>query len=254
MDRKLWQRRMSETSCPPWQCPVCSKGIVTLVPKSLVRHETIESKKAHTHDAWEPDWIEYRFTAWGECKNPACKQLHAIGGTGGVTSYIDDEEGNYAYGDFFEPKFCSPMPEMIHTPAKCPQEVVNELNAAFALFWSSPAACAGRIRVAIECLMNDLGIPVKKKTVKGKYADLSLHRRIDIFAAKNPVIGQQLMALKWLGNSGSHSNDVSQTDILDAFEILEHSLDEIVEKRSIRITALAKKLTKAHKGKTRARP
>jgi len=56
----------------------------------------------------------------------------------------------------------------------------------------------------------------------------------------------QLMALKWLGNSGSHSGEVSRDDLLDAFEILEHALAELLEQKSERIAALAKKMTAKH--------
>jgi hypothetical protein len=55
------------------------------------------------------------------------------------------------------------------------------------------------------------------------------------------------MALKWLGNTGTHSAEVSEDDLLDAFEILEHALIEIIEKRSTKVAELAKKLTKKHR-------
>jgi hypothetical protein len=76
--------------------------------------------------------------------------------------------------------------------------------------------------------------------------DLSLHARLDAFATTEPVVGPKLMALKWLGNAGSHDGEVSKADLLDAFEILEHALGEIVEKRSKRVATLAKKLMKKH--------
>ena len=54
------------------------------------------------------------------------------------------------------------------------------------------------------------------------------------------------MALKSLGNSGAHEGSISREDLLDAFEVLEHSLEEIIEQRSKRVAALSKKLTKKH--------
>ena len=54
------------------------------------------------------------------------------------------------------------------------------------------------------------------------------------------------MALKWVGNAGSHEGNVTQSDTLDAFEILEHTLIEIVDKHSAKIAALVEKLTKKH--------
>jgi hypothetical protein len=139
------------------------------------------------------------------------------------------------------------MPEMFDLPAKCPDEVRGELQAAFQIFWPQPAACAGRLRVALECLMNYLGVPKRKKTKKGTFSDLTLHVRIDTFAASEPLIGAQLMALKWLGNAGSHARDVTKDDLLDAFQIMEHALGELIDRRSANMAVLAKKLTKKHR-------
>jgi len=61
-----------------------------------------------------------------------------------------------------------------------------------------------------------------------------------------PAVGAQLMALKWLGNTASHEGSVSRDDLLDAFEILEHSLSELIEQRSARVAELARQLTKKH--------
>lgn len=97
--------------------------------------------------------------------------------------------------------------------------------------------------------MNHVGIPKRKKGTNGKFFDLTLHARIEAFVKKEPAIGPQLMALKWLGNTGSHDSNVSTNDLLDAFEILEHSLREIIGGHSAKVAALAKKLTKKHANK-----
>lgn len=76
-----------------------------------------------------------------------------------------------------------------------------------------------------------------------------LHNVIESFAENNPTLGAQLMALKWLGNTASHEGSVNRTELLDAFEILEYSLSELIERRSERIALLANKLTAKHQGK-----
>jgi hypothetical protein len=95
--------------------------------------------------------------------------------------------------------------------------------------------------------MNILGIQNRKKASNGKLVDLSLHGRIEIFAKKNHDVGIQLMALKWLGNTGSHSHAVDSKDLLDAMEIMEHALMEIIEKRREKVAKLAKGLQKRHR-------
>lgn len=54
------------------------------------------------------------------------------------------------------------------------------------------------------------------------------------------------MALKWIGNTGSHGSYMSTNDLLDSFEIMEHALAEIIGGHSARVAAIAKKLTKKH--------
>ncbi len=245
MNRSLWTESLTKVSCPAWPCPTCSKGSLALVQKSLTFKQTIESQRACRHAEWDPDWISYIFTAWAECQHPPCKERFAIVGIGGVEPAFGPE-GETDWEDFFSPKMCHPMPEIINIPTKCPAEVRAELLAAFALFWSNYAASAGRIRVALECLMTHMGVPKRRKSAKGKYFELNLHTRIDACAASMPTIGQQLIALKWLGNSGSHDGKVNGNDLLDAFEILEHTLGEIIDRRSKKVAALAKKLTKKH--------
>jgi hypothetical protein len=245
MRRDLWSKSIGEHFMPEWPCPVCHRGHTQLVAKSLRYEETEESKRLHDHEAWDPDWIVYVFTAWGECSHQGCKQLFAISGTGSVDQYYTEEGEDETYA-YFKPSVCHPMPDIITLPAKSPDSVDRELRIAFALFWRHREACAGRIRVALEMLMDYLQIPRRRKTKAGKFTDLVLHSRLQVLSERSPAIGSQLMALKWLGNSGAHDGAVSGEDLLDAFEILEHSLAELIEQRSDRIAQLAKKLTRKH--------
>ena len=248
MNRHIWTEELSVVHCPPWPCHVCGKGTLVLIKDSLVFHETVESRRSHNAEAFDFDWITYVFTAWAHCTNHSCKQEYAITGTGGVApQYVSENE--WEYEEYFRPKFCYPMPDFFKFPAKCPQDVKNELRDAFAIFWSNKAACAGRLRVALEYLMNHIGVPKRKKGSNGKFHDLSLHARIEAFANKEPTIGAQLMALKWIGNTGSHDSNVGTNDLLDSFEIMEHALAEIIGGHSARVAELAKQLTKKHRKK-----
>lgn len=219
-----------------------------MVSGSLTQQETADSESARNHEAWDPDWIKYAFTAWAQCQHSKCKQQFAIAGTGGVGPE-QDEEGHVDWQDFFDPSYCFPAPRMIAIPDKCPDDVCIELDAAFALYWSHPAASAGRMRVALELLLTHQGVPRRKRIGGGKSKELWLHARLELFAKSNPSTAAQLMALKSLGNSASHEGSISKADILDAFEVLEHALAEIIEQRSKRVAVLAKKLTRKHSKK-----
>jgi hypothetical protein len=145
------------------------------------------------------------------------------------------------------------MPDIFELPKKCPDNVAKELRAAFKLIWPDPSAAANRVRVALENLMDHLKIQKRRKNRKGRFDKLTLHHRIEIFTKTEPGIGDRLMALKWLGNAGSHRGKVSQEDILDAFEIIEEALLELVEHRSKRLEALAQGLMERHRPGARKR-
>jgi hypothetical protein len=223
------------------------------VPKSLIHKETVWSKRARKSDDWDPDWITYSFTAWVKCNNPSCGEEAAVLGNGGVNYHYDEEGQAVERFDYFSPLFCTPMPDIFELPKKCPNEIASELQAAFALFWSDSSASANRVRVALEALMNHLQIPKRRKNNKGKFSKLTLHDRIVAFSVNESRIGGQLMALKWLCNAGSHSGKVMPDDVLDAFEILEQALLELIEHRSKRLAALAQGLTEKHRPGARKR-
>jgi len=219
------------------------------VPKTLAFKETIQSKKLRHEDEWSSDWIEFTFTAWLKCGQLNCQQEAVVSGIGGIEEWqAPDEDGKPTvdYSNYFVPRFLSPMPNIFDLPQDCPNEVSNHLRAGFRLFFSDQSASANRIRVALESLLNHLNVPRRRKDQNNKFSDLSLHKRIEFFIQNEPSLGGQLMALKWLGNTASHEGNVSREDLLDAFEILEHVLAELIGKRSARVSELARKLAKKH--------
>jgi hypothetical protein len=249
MNRTLWSSTLSEHHSPAWPCPVCTKGTLALVPKSLIFKETVQSKREHDEDYWSRDLVNYVFTAWLKCGHPYCGQEVSVSGIGGVEQWQvldEDSEPEIMHSNYFVPRFLSPMPNIFDLPKKCPDEVKIHLRAGFKLFFSDQSAAANRIRVALENLLDHLNVPRRRKNQNSKFSNLSLHERIEIFIREEPSLGGQLMALKWLGNTASHEADVSRDDLLDAFEILEHILDELIGQRSARVAELARKLTKKH--------
>jgi hypothetical protein len=218
-----------------------------MVKDSYVEYETERSKVWRTEEDWIPDNIENACVAWAQCIRQHCAGRVAIMGRGGVEDVLTSEN-EWDTVEIFTPVALFPMPAIINIPLNCPLEVRGQLQEAFTLFYTSPPACAGRIRVAIELLLTTQKI-ASRKLVKGLQRELSLHERIELFAKKNSDIAHQLMALKWLGNSGSHPKRirVQSSDVLDAFEILEHALFELIERRTERIAQLAKGLMDRHR-------
>ncbi|TLX23535.1 DUF4145 domain-containing protein [Chryseobacterium indologenes] len=56
------------------------------------------------------------------------------------------------------------------------------------------------------------------------------------------------MAIKWIGNYGSHSSDtISKDDLLDSYEILEHVTENLYGKQLQRIERISKIINKKKK-------
>ena len=232
----------SATSPPAWRCPACGDGALDVVKDSLSTEETANSKKHRNHPDWEPDWIENNFSILLRCNR--CKEpVFAVGNTQLVEDYVED----FGWGlvEAIVPQFFVPAVPMIGLPTGCPTEIAVEVQNASSLYWSSPASAGNRIRVCVERLMDHVSIPKKGKTKKGKFQDLTLHARIERYAKKNPDVGEKLLAIKWLGNSGSHSDELLQADVLDAFELLSYALEEILEGKSSRLKRLSSSISRA---------
>lgn len=213
---------------PAWRCPHCSDGALTLIKDSLKRTETAASLKAHDHPDWGPEMNVDRFSMKMKCMK--CNDPVLCVGT---TRTIEEYDGDlgWVFSDALVPTYFEPYVPVILIPSKCPDSVSDQVLKASSLIWCSPASSGNKIRVAVEQLMDEQGIPKNKND--------TLDYRIQIFASKNKDIGEKLRAIKWIGNTGSHSDNLELEDVLDAFELLEFCLEELYEGRSTRLKALA---------------
>lgn len=163
--------------------------------------------------------------------------------------YEDDGDGVYreVYESHFRPTMFVPALNLIAIPAKCPPTVAQPLRESFALFFSSPGAASNNIRIAVEELLTELRVK-RFNTVGGQRRFISLHQRINLLPRKFVDLRELMLAIKWLGNAGSHgdggSGAISADDVMDAYEMMEHILAEVYSPRSNRLAAIAKKVNK----------
>lgn len=248
MNRKIFKLPFTEEAVPSWQCPTCQTGFLRIKEGTFFSEETSLSKKAHDHEAWDPDWISSVYSCLLECLNKSCKEIISNTGKGFVDWDIEQDEHGYpvqVYCDFYKPLFFHPHLKLISVPENAPGEVKEKLNESFRLFFSSPSAASNHVRAAIESLLNNLNVN-RYRVSNGKRRLISLHQRIDLLPSKHAELKDLLIAVKWLGNAGSHSGkELSADDVMDAYEIVEHVLSEIYEKKSVKLKALAKKVNKA---------
>jgi hypothetical protein len=246
MDRKLFKRPFTKEWQPEWICPSCDKGVLT-IKKDTLHVEELSHSRDHSHEAWDPDWVEYVYSCLLYCSNPSCKEVVASSGTGKVDFDVGyDEEGyqTQIWSDYFRPKFFQPPLHAISIPDSCPEQIKSALTDSFSLLFSSPSSAANCIRVSIELLLNDLKVK-RYNLVKNKRRIISLHERISNIPPKHSDLKELILAVKWLGNAGSHDNEeVKIDDVLDAYEMTEHVLEEIYAPKRKKLTAIAKLVNK----------
>lgn len=202
VNRKLWTSQFE--SFPNWLCPHCQSGSLSLIKNTLTYMEPAYSDAAKKEDPWMPDWIEERFTALLQCANNACGEIVAVGGR---THHVEDhdwETQEEHWSREYQPVFLTPPPPVFPIPVECPEAVTVELQKAFGLLWSDPGSCANRLRAAVEALLTERRVPKKRQNKKKKWVRIDLHARIEEFRKKDAETADYLLALKWLGNVGSH--------------------------------------------------
>ncbi|MPR33649.1 DUF4145 domain-containing protein [Cytophagaceae bacterium SJW1-29] len=179
------------------------------------------------------------------CKS--CHEFVAISGTGTIEDfeYYDQFTGEYDRERFeiFTPAFFYPPLPIFKIPEKCPPLIKDEIILSFALFWVDLSSCANKIRTAIEILLTQE--KVKRSVIKNKKRRrLNLHDRIVEYQKKNSQIAEYLLAIKWIGNTGSHVGTLSQTDILDAYELLDFSLRKLYDNNEQTLNKMIKEINK----------
>lgn len=84
---------------------------------------------------------------------------------------------------------------------------------------------------------------VKKTYIqKGKRRRFTLHQRIEEFKLVKFEIANFLLAIKWIGNSGSHIGKLESKDILVAYELLEHTLNKLFDDKDSELKKKSKEI------------
>jgi hypothetical protein len=213
-----------------------------MVPDSLREMETGPSEDARSDDAWEPEWMEDRFTAFYRCTNPKCRHVVAVAGKVGYESYYDDlPNGDWEEraDPHYTPLAFAEPPRIIRVCEQCPVAVSAELNRSFGLYWMDRRSCATAIRSAVEIMLDERGVPREIERKSGNITRLPLHDRIVRFQATEAEPGKLLLAIKVIGNVGTHGTDIGFDDLLTGYQILDHVIDLLYSGRAVRVAGLA---------------
>lgn len=247
MDRTPYHLPFTPDRVPYWRCPSCGSGQLTLDRKKLLIEETTQSGSARSSEDWEPDWIRYVFACIFKCSNLQCQSPVACTGTGQVSVLeVDDEEFGLTQTveDVLSPSYFEPPLVLMDIPERCSFDVRGHLYEAFALYFSDPGAAMNCCRAAVEALLTDLGVK-RFATNSGQRRSITLHQRIMQLPKKYKEAGDLLLAVKWLGNAGSHAgSSPGAGDLRVTFDLLEHALSEVYEGKGKKLKAIAKKVNK----------
>lgn len=242
MTMSIPRKRFSDKPDESYLCGRCKKGHLVPVADSFELVEPAFSKDAHGHEAWDPDWIEYRFSFRCECSFKPCSDVAFVSGSGFVDQrYNWNGEPEY-YNGF---KICSffPAPYLFAIPDVLPEQVLEALERSFALYWVDTSAAANALRASLEFVLDELRIPRSQKRRDGSDYRLVLQQRIEAAEKQKPDMKELFLALKDVGNLGSHGGDVTDGDYSDAVEIFAHVLTSLFQNDAQRIKELAQKLS-----------
>jgi|SRR6185436_11211364 len=242
-DRKLWLADYYDVF-PAWPCPNCKQTALERdISKEWLIYETADSAEAHADENWDPSWITERAAGALVCKH--CKEPVIMSAVVGYEEDVDKDLGDRILVQGFKPLYFEPPLEMIDVPSETADDVRLALTRAFSLYWSDPSSSGNCTRTALELMLDQQGIARGRNDSKrGERVRRSLHERLEMFAKRRPELKETLMAVKWLGNAGTH-DVLTHADVLDAFELLDHTLDEVYRQRSKRILRTAKAINRA---------
>jgi hypothetical protein len=117
------------------------------------------------------------------------------------------------------------------------------------LYWADVGACANRIRVAVEKLLDLRNIQRTVEGKNGQSSTLTTHKRIQKLTEIDADASKLLLAIKWVGNTESHDglDEIELIDIYSYFDIFEYLIDEYFVRQKERLWLVADELN-ARKG------
>lgn len=247
MERERWAEGLTEIN---WLCGRCQEGRLKMPKDEIQSRMTADTSEQFQEEWFDRDDVVSCFAALLICDNIACGDPVAVAGTQqGEHFQVDWDE--YDVITTWTVKAVTPAPLAFQFPEKTPERVKDRLRSAFQLLWADHDAAGTRIRQAVEALLDDQKVrkaaPVAPGSGKRRQS-LTLHSRIEIFSKKNAVVGDHLMAIKWIGNAGSHAGrPLTRQDILDALEMMEVVIEDLYVQHRANLAARVSRILKTKK-------
>ena len=251
INREIWNVDSFSTKKPhpPWQCPICNQGTLHGDKNTLKieqSQDTIKASKSYNYP--KQGEATFRFAGFMVCNNLRCNEKIGIVGKGVLyTSYFDRPASIQVkaprYSVYF-PKYFEPALNIFQISDYCPPQIKNQIEKSFSHFFNDLNASANAIRTSLELIMDEQGISNKNEIGSQIY----LGPRIEKFNDLNPELKPFIEAAKWIGNAGSHVEDLDKNDLLDGYDLLQFVIHELYEKKA-RFNKLSLKATEINTSK-----
>ncbi|EPD6317936.1 DUF4145 domain-containing protein [Cronobacter sakazakii] len=232
-------KAFDKTGQVEWPCPACGQLTLEIIQESLYEAPTSENRGMQDELWFEADMYSGVFCCMAKCSRSQCREVVCCSGISRYESGWEHEKG-MVYWQVFKPVNFVPALNPFTIKVECPEEISEPLAASFSVYLAQPGSAANLIRITVERLLTAIGVP--ERNDKGKR--IVLHERLEKHLPDNySDYASPLMAIKFLGNAGSHTLDeVKVRDIEDAFEIMEYVVNDIFSKRKESIEVLTKRL------------
>ena len=233
--------RIEEGKWPALSCPECAGSLIVEKVEDI---ESRNSKNARDEEGWEPEWIQGRFVATARCH--LCGEPVVLTGPYEVDlALMPNGQWFGEYARFYRVAATSPGLRLATVPPSTPVQVEGSFKEAAGALWSSPASAANCLRRGVEALLDAKRVR-KTQTTKGRRSRLTTHTRIEILKDSQSKVAEALMAVKWIGNEGSHAQTLTVQNVLDGAEILEWAVDLAFSSREVQ---LKRRITQVNRAK-----
>lgn len=206
-------------------CPVCRRASLELKRETF---ESLDSIASRDEDYEEPP--NGFFHGSLSCPRTPCGNRYAIAGRWRMdqTDKSDDDD-DVVYCESLSVTYILPAFPLMEYPDGVPDEVREAIAGASQVLLSDASAAANRIRSAIEVLLDSQRV---HKFVQGSRSKrLTTHQRIEDFKSRRPDVANHLMAMKWIGNLGSHEREILPLPtVLDGMEHFARALELLYDR------------------------
>jgi hypothetical protein len=252
IDKTYWLNlHFRDDKFPDILCPTCRKGMLK-IETNFISRDTRRSRELKNADYFDETDYEEKFTGFLKCSNPACEETVVVSGSkfAEPDEVVFDDDGEYLgqpWYTHYRPEYFTPAIEIFPLKKEYPKSVNAILRNSFTLFFLDVEACANKIRITIETLLDELGTKRTFINRQNKREYYKLHKRIEDYKNTNGEIGELMLSIKWIGNFGSHSGELKKDDIIDAYTFMEVILDKLYDDGMEKIKRLAKTINKTKK-------